>query len=117
MLTKKPVTGFRLVGALGTGFLASACCIGPLLLAVFGVGSAGFGLIFEPYRPLLMALTFLFLGLSFVMVYRKPRRAKCTDSVCHDQGAQKPLRGWLWLAAALALMMVFLPNILPFLSK
>ncbi len=117
MLTKKPATSVGLVSALGTGFLASACCIGPLLLAVFGVGSAGFWLIFEPYRPFLMALTFLFMGLSFVMAYRKPRRTNCTESVCHDQGAQRSLRVWLWVATALALVMVFFPNILALLVR
>lgn len=112
MLTKKPATSVGLLGVLGTGLLASACCLGPLLLGAFGVGSAGFWLVFEPYRPFLMALTFLFLGLSFVMAYRKPRRTKCAGPVCRDQGVQRSLIVWLWMATALALVIVFFPNVL-----
>ncbi len=117
MQTKKSATSAGLLGALGTGFLASACCIGPLLLAVVGVGSAGFWLAFEPYRPFLMALTFIFLGLSFVMAYRKPKRTNCTDSACRNQETPRSLRVWLWLVAAFVLAMVFFPSILPLLVR
>ncbi len=49
-----PRTGWSLATGLGavlSAFLASACCVGPLVFALLGLGGAGFLVKFEPYRP------------------------------------------------------------------
>ena len=57
--------------AVGAAFLASACCIGPLLFVTLGVG-AGLAAWMEPVRPLFVALTVALLGLGFYTVYGRP---------------------------------------------
>ncbi len=40
-----------LIGAIIAGTLASACCIGPLIVVLLGLGSASAFIAMEPYRP------------------------------------------------------------------
>lgn len=111
--SNKKLIGLGLVGALVTGFLASACCLGPLLLALLGVGSAGFLGIFAPYRPFFLAFTLLFLGLAFYLAYRRPREAAaCPDGGCTAPGGRKIQKVILWLAAGMAIVFLFFPDIL-----
>ncbi len=58
-----------------SAFIASACCIGPLVFALLGIGGAGLLVKFEPYRPYFMAVTFALLGTGFYLTYRKPKTA------------------------------------------
>ena len=46
---------------------ASVCCVGPLVLLALGIGGAWIGNLtaLQPYRPLFIGLTLLFLGLAF----------------------------------------------------
>lgn len=109
----KRLIGFGLIGAVVSGFLASACCIGPLLLVFLGIGSAGALTALEPYRPYMMALTFLFLGVAFYLVYRKPKAADCeADEACCKNGSRKVQKILLWIATVFALAMLFSPQIL-----
>ena len=64
---------------------ASVCCVGPLVLLMLGIGGAWIGNLtaFEPYRPLFIGLTLLFLGLAVRRLYRVPQScapgATCAD--------------------------------------
>lgn len=97
-----------LFGALGAGLLASACCIGPLVLAGMGVGAVAAAQQLELLRPLFVALTFLLLGVGFYLAYRKPRTAACEGEVCERPAARwgRPL---LWLVTVLVLALVAFP--------
>jgi mercuric ion transport protein len=109
----KRLIGFGLIGAVVSGFLASACCIGPLLLVFLGIGSAGALTALEPYRPFMMALTLLFLSVAFYLVYRKPKAADCeADEACCKNGSRKVQKILLWIATVFALAMLFSPQIL-----
>ena len=57
-------------GAVGSAVAASICCLGPLLLAILGIGGGALFLRFEPYRPLFSAVAVLLLGLAFYLSYR-----------------------------------------------
>lgn len=110
---EKRFIGISLVGAVVSGFLASACCIGPLLLVFLGIGSAGALTALEPYRPYMMVLTVLFLGGAFYLTYRKPKAAGCEENdVCCKNGGRKFQKIMLWIAAVFALAMLFSPQIL-----
>lgn len=54
---------------------ASVCCVGPLLLLALGIGGAWIGNLtaLEPYRPIFLGLTLLFLGLAFHELSLRPR--------------------------------------------
>src|SRR5260370_22107299 len=66
------LSGLTVTGAVVSGLLASVCCIGPLLLAVLGIGGAGLLARFEVFRPVFTAATFGLLGAGFWPAYRKP---------------------------------------------
>jgi mercuric ion transport protein len=107
------------IAGLVAAFLASLCCIGPLMFAVFGVGvgaagalagTAGFLKALLPYRPVFVALTLLLLGISFYHAYRKPSSVCATEAACAARSARGPNRKLLWLIAALALVLVLAPS-------
>lgn len=67
------------------GIGASLCCVAPLVLLALGIGGAWIGSLtaLEPYRPLFIGLTLVFVGLAFRQLYRVPLAcapgANCTD--------------------------------------
>lgn len=63
------------IGALASAVVASACCWLPLLLIAVGISSGALSATFEAWRPVLLPVTFVLLGLAFYFTYRKPRVA------------------------------------------
>ncbi len=98
-------------GSIVSAFLASLCCIGPVVFAIIGAGSLGFAAAFEPYRPYLMSMTVLFLGAGFYFTYRK-REIKCEDGTCKVESASTLNKAVLWIAATIASVFMFFPQIL-----
>lgn len=101
------------LGAILAAFLASLCCIGPLLFVAFGVG-AGLASRFEPLRPIFTVLTVVLIGIGFYVVYgRKPNTdaAACgpdrTCAVPRDRRRDKIL---LWVATIVALVLLTFPQ-------
>lgn len=54
---------------------ASVCCVGPLVLLALGIGGSWVSSLtaMDPYRPVFIGLTLLFLGLAFRKLYLVPR--------------------------------------------
>ena len=96
-----------LLGAMMAGFLASACCLAPLTLLLFGFGSVGAFIALEPYRPLFTVITFGLLGWA-AWQYRANSR-KCIENNCNS--ATRTVG--MWLFGVLALLMLFSPSIIP----
>ncbi len=99
-------------------FLASLCCIGPLVFAALGVGIGGTGLLagtagflkgLLPYRPWFIGLTVLLLGVSFYLARRKPTSACAPGSVCAPRETTRASRVLLWVVTAVALVLVLAP--------
>lgn len=100
------------IAGLVAAFLASVCCIGPLVLAALGVGvgaTAGLLKALLPYRDVFVGLTLLLVGLSFYQAYRKPSSVCGTETGCAARSASGLNRKWLWMIAALALVLVLAP--------
>ncbi len=99
-------------GAIGAAFLASLCCVGPLVFVAFGVG-AGLASTFEPLRPLFTFLTVALLAVGFYVVYGKQPAATAAcgpDGSCavsRDRTRDKVL---LWVAAVVALVFLTFPQ-------
>ena len=78
-------------GSLAAGVLAalgaSACCAGPLILLLLGVGGgwASHLIALEPYSPYLTALTMLFLGAAFYNLYLRRRVCAPGDACANDR--------------------------------
>lgn len=101
------------VGSIGAAFLASLCCIGPLVFVTFGVG-AGLASTFEPLRPIFTALTVGLIALGFYVVYGK--KPKVTDAACGPDGSCAVPRSrtrdklLLWGATLIALALLSFPQ-------
>ena len=98
--------------AVMTGFLASLCCVGPLILVVAGVGGAWASdlVALDPIRPWLVAITLILLGLAHVRYWRSRRVVACD---CPQ--STRPNAFWLWLGTALVLVSLAAPYVLPML--
>lgn len=103
--------GAGVIGAVLSGFLASACCIGPLAAVFLGVTSAGALLALEPYRPLFAVLMAAFLGFGFYRAYWRPRTAAREGEACCTPAALRTQRVILWLATVFALVLFFVPSL------
>ena len=92
-----------LVGSLLAGSLASACCIGPLLLGAAGVGSLGLTTVLAPLRPWLLGLTVVLIGTGFFLAYRPQAVEVCAPGqACAKPASRRNQRLALWLVTALA---------------
>ncbi|RMG10757.1 MAG: mercury transporter MerT [Deltaproteobacteria bacterium] len=105
-------------GSVLTAFLASACCIGPLVLALLGLGGSGLLLKFEPYRPYFTALTVLLLGLGFYFAYRPVKRpagqaAQGAQCDCPAPSSRRTGRILLWVATGLVAIFLAFPYLAP----
>jgi mercuric ion transport protein len=93
---------------------ASLCCVGPLVLLVLGVGGTWIANLtaLEPYRPLFMGLTLLFLGLAFRRLYLVPP-ACAAGTFCADPRTAKRQRLTFWITAVPLLGLLAVPWLAP----
>jgi len=91
---------FAVGGVIGA-LLASTCCIVPLALVTVGVSGAWIGNLtaLEPFKPLFVAVTLVFLGLGFWQVYFRPKPA-CD---CATPQSTIIVQTALWIASALVI--------------
>lgn len=100
---------FTLIGSLLGAVAASACCIGPVVFALAGVGAFGAAAgAMEPYRPLLLGGTWLMLGVSVVAVYRPGRKSCEADGSCKPPSRRRE-RTMVWLVAGLVALLSAFP--------
>jgi mercuric ion transport protein len=94
----------------------SLCCVGPLLLLTLGIGGAWVAnlAVLEPYRPLFIGLTLLFLGLAFRTLYLVPRVC-APGTPCADPRTLKRQRLGFWLVTVLLLVLLAVPWFAPLL--
>jgi mercuric ion transport protein len=99
-----------LVAGVMAALAASICCIGPILLLSLGIGGAWISslVLFEPYRPIFIVLTLLFLGLAFHRLHIASR-ACLQGSGCGDARLLRRWRLGFWIAAIVALALIAVP--------
>lgn len=106
-------------GALLSAVLASACCWLPLLFIAFGASGGTLAARFEAFRPVLLPLTFVLLGLAFYFTYRRPKAvAACEGEESRDCPPERSTgftvkrlnKIMLWVVAAFVLAFAFFPN-------
>ena len=97
-------------GALASAIAASVCCLGPLALALMGLGGGALLLRFEPYRPYLLGATAVFLGTAFFLAYRTPPAEGCaTDGSCPPASRRSGQRTALWIVTLVVLLAATFP--------
>ena len=103
-------TKHSLVAGVLAAIGASVCCVAPLVLLALGIGGAWVGSLtkLEPYRPIFVGLTLLFLGLAFRRLYLRPQVC-APGTPCADPRTIKRQRVTFWTVGTLLLGLLAVP--------
>ncbi len=95
--------------------LASSCCLGPLVLVMLGVSGAWIGNLtrLEPYRPVFLGAALVALFFASGRIFR-PTQTCNKGAVCASPGGRTAYRFLFWVVAALVLVALAFPYVLPF---
>lgn len=105
-----------LAGGLVAAILASACCLGPLVLVMVGVSGAWISnlTLLEPYRPVFIGVALAFMGLAWHRIYRAPAAAQCEPgTLCAIPQTNRVYRVMFWTVSALVLLALGFPYLAP----
>jgi len=108
MANQTPKTLASTITATLAALGASLCCIGPVVLLSLGIGGSWMSSvrILEPYRPIFIIITAIFLLLAFRKLYLLP--AKCSDADSCSSSLRKQ-RTLFWIISVLAIALVTFP--------
>jgi copper chaperone CopZ len=98
-------------GAVVAAFLASLCCIGPLLFVVLGVGAFGAATFIESARPFLMGGAVLLLAIAFYWTYFRKSEACGPGERCSTKSPSRASRVGLWMGCVAVLIFASMPYI------
>lgn len=89
---------------------ASLCCIGPLVLIALGIGGTWVSYLtaLEPYRPIFVGITLIFLFLAFRKLYITPRQCAPEDT-CAIPTVLRNQRIIFWLVTVLLVALLTFP--------
>ncbi|WP_057957318.1 mercuric transporter MerT family protein [endosymbiont of Ridgeia piscesae] len=88
---------------------ASICSVGPFVLLMLGISGAWISNLtaFEPYRPIFIGITLLFLGLAFRKLYLLPETCE-VGKPCAKPATRRNQRIIFWVVtASLAALITF----------
>jgi len=118
MFTQRTSTTQNGIGFLVAGIVAaigaSACCLGPLVLLALGVSGAWIGSLtaLEPYRPIFIGLTLLFLAFAFHRLYLA-RPVCLPGSTCANPRTLNRQRLGFWIVTIVLLSLIAVPWFAP----
>ncbi|AMN76860.1 mercuric ion transporter MerT [Pseudomonas azotoformans] len=94
--------------------LASACCLGPLVLIALGFSGAWIGnlTVLEPYRPIFIGGALIALFFAYRRIFR-PLQVCKPGEACAIPQVRTTYKLLFWLVAALVLVALGFPYILP----
>ncbi len=112
-MTIPDAKGWQVAGVL-SAIGASLCCIVPLVLLALGIGGAWIANLtaLEPYRPIFIGLTLLFLGLAYRQLYLTTPVC-APGAACANPKVLAPQRGIFWVVAVLLGALLAVPWIMP----
>jgi mercuric ion transport protein len=109
-LRDTPDTKLLAGGAVVAAVAASVCCIGPLLLALLGLGGGALLLKLEPYRPYFLAATGSILAGAFYLTYRRASAEHCEPgTACGSPGSRRGQKVVLWIVTGIVLLLAAFP--------
>lgn len=94
--------------------LASACCLGPLVLLMLGFSGAWIGnlTVLEPYRPIFIGAALVALFFAGLRIFR-PTQACKPGEVCAVPQVRAVYKIIFWIVAALVVIALGFPYVLP----
>ena len=98
--------GLFAASGLFAAFLASACCIAPLVLVTLGISGAWIGNLtaLEPYKPLTSGIAIVLIAVGFWHVYFRTKRVCVEGTYCARPQSSRITKTVLWAASALVLL-------------
>ena len=95
--------------------LASACCLGPLVLIALGFSGAWIGnlTVLEPYRPIFIGAALVALFFAWRRIVR-PTAACKPGEVCAIPQVRTTYKLIFWFVAVLVLVALSFPYVMPF---
>lgn len=90
--------------------LASACCLGPLLLVSVGLGGAWISnlTLLEPFRPIFIGVALMAMFFAYRRIYR-PAAACKPGEVCALPETRRTYQILFWIVSALVLVALGFP--------
>ena len=109
MTAEKNQLGMLATGGLAA-ILASACCIGPLLLVSIGLGGAWVAnlQVLEPYKPMFLGVALLAMIFAYRRIFRSAADCK-PGEVCALPQTQLTYKIIFWIVIALMLIALTFP--------
>lgn len=106
-------TGTLALGGIAA-ILASACCLGPLVLVILGFSGAWIGNLtaLEPYRPLFIGAALLAMFFAWRQLIR-PRDQCPAGEFCAVPQVNKAYKILFWIVALLIMAAIAFPYFLP----
>ena len=99
-----------MIAAVAAAIGASLCCVGPLVLLALGIGGTWISSLtaLEPYRPIFIGITLVFLFLAFRKLYLVPRLCASGDA-CAVPSTLHNQRIVFWIVSALIIALLTFP--------
>lgn len=96
--------------AIAAALGASLCCIGPLVLLALGVGGTWISYLtaLEPYRPIFIGITLVFIYMAFRKLYLVPRQC-APDDVCAIPTTLRNQRIIFWVTSIILVALLTFP--------
>lgn len=112
----EPKSAAALVAGGVAALLASACCLGPLLLVSLGLGGAWMGQLqaLDPFRPYTIGIALVALFLAYRRIFR-PQSACEPGEVCAVPRNRRAYKILFWFVAGLVLVAIIYPYVVPYL--
>ncbi|HCC82323.1 MULTISPECIES: mercuric ion transporter MerT [unclassified Methylophaga] len=111
--SKKSGRGSLIAGGIAAA-LASACCLGPLVLITLGISGAWVGSLaaLEPYRPWFIGAALVAMVFAWRRIYRPAQDCQPGD-VCAVPQVRTTYKVVFWIVALLILTALAFPYVLP----
>lgn len=101
--------GWMVGGGIFAAFLASVCCIGPLVLTLLGVSGAAALARFDFLRTPMIGLVMMLFLVAGISLFRKRRHCE-PGSLCADPKRFRSMVIAYWLGLAVALLAITSPQ-------
>ena len=96
--------------------VGSLCCVAPLVLLTLGISGAWISRLtaLEPYRPIFIGVTLIFMGLAFRQLYIVPARC-APGEACASPRLQQRQRQIFWVVVVVFGALIAFPWYAPLL--
>jgi len=106
-----------LAGGALAAIVASACCLGPLVLITLGISGAWISNLsaLEPYRPVSIGIALGFMAFAYREIFVKAARpeACAPGTLCAAPQTNRTYRVAFWVVSALVLLALAFPYFTP----